>query len=264
VSIIGYCDPDFPVRLKTIPDPPVLLFVKGNPRAVREPLTVAVVGTRKPTTYGRRVAGRLGLRFAEQGVLVVSGLAEGCDTAAHVGCLKGHGVTTAVLAHGLDVIYPSRNKKLAERILANNGCLVSEYPLGTTPRASYFVQRDRLQSGLALAVVVVETDVKGGTMHTVGYVQEQRRLLACVVHPDRLRQEPKTQGNRKLLEENRAIPLKDAKDLMILIERMKEAEGDEGLGGGNLNHVCEPPEESGDLPLFPSGETPSDGPDSRS
>jgi DNA processing protein len=213
ITALTMFDEGFPSQLREIPDPPILLFVKGGATPLYNKPAVAVIGTREPTGYGERCAQKLGKRFAERGFVVVSGLAKGCDALAHIGCLEGGGVGVAVMAHGLDTVYPAENRPLAEKLLAAGGCLISEYPPGTRAHRSHFVERDRLQSGLSRGVVVVETDVKGGTMHTVGFAQAQHRYLACVSHPQNYLHEPKVQGNQHLLKTGAALPLADADDL---------------------------------------------------
>jgi DNA processing protein len=225
VTVLLAGDEWVPDRLRGIADPPVALFVRGDLTALAAPSTVAIIGTRDPTPFGRSAAERLAQLFAESGFVIVSGLAEGCDTHAHLGCLKGGGKTIAVLAHGLDRVYPRKNAELADRIASEGGCLVSEYPLGTAPQRSYFVERDRLQSGLAQAVVVVETDVTGGTMHTVGFCLEQRRVLACLSHPAKMLGSPQTRGNQKMIADGKARPLATAADIAVLKDELLRAGG---------------------------------------
>lgn len=213
VVVLTMFEDAFPQLLRDIPDPPILLFVKGNVKAMGRRPTVAVIGTREPTEYGQRAAKMIGKRFAEREFVVVSGLAKGCDAFAHEGCIESGGISIAVLAHGLDMVYPAENRPLAERLLACGGALVSEYAPGVRAHHSHFVERDRLQSGLSHGVVVVETDVKGGTMHTVGFARKQHRSLACVAHPVKYLDQPKVQGNQHLLKTGEAIPLADASDL---------------------------------------------------
>jgi len=219
VKIIGYCEQDFPQQLRTIPDPPVILYAKGNIECLRPEQSVAVIGTRHPTNYGRERANKIAQKFAEEGLIVISGLAEGCDTAGHEGCLKANGRTVAVLAHGLQMIYPAHNKQLAEQIVNSGGCLISEYWLGTKPFKSSFVERDRLQSGLSAAVVVIETDIKGGTMHTARFCLEQGRTLACIDHVPEQRSE-KSRGNQKLIAEEKAIPLRSPDQLESFVAKV--------------------------------------------
>ena len=203
IQIIPRDSPHYPESLSQISDPPALLHVSGNIDAINRDC-IAIVGTREPTGYGITVAKKLGALFAERGYVVVSGLADGIDAAAHQGALEVNGLTVAVLAHGLDTVYPDKNKELADAILKNNGALVSEYPWGTKINRSYFVARDRIQSGLSLGVFVVETGIKGGTMHTVKSCKEHKRVLIVLKHPPYLIGHPKTRGNAQLISEKRA------------------------------------------------------------
>lgn len=183
VLVVAYSDPDFPPLLRSIPDPPALLFIKGDPLTLTSLDGVAIIGTRTPSSHGQKAARQIGARLGEQDRVVVSGLAEGIDTAAHLGCLDAGGRTVAVLAHGHAMIYPRVNTSLAHRIVENCGCLVSEYPPDVGPARHTFIDRDRLQSGLSCAVLVIETGVKGGTMHTVQYCRDQKRVLWALAPP---------------------------------------------------------------------------------
>lgn len=236
-------DPDYPSRLSEIPDPPAVLFVRGDPQAVCRPKTIAVVGTREPTPYGETVARRSGKTAVEAGFAVVSGLAHGCDTFAHEGCLDASGVGVAVMAHGLDKVYPAANRGLAARLLDNGGCLVSEYPIGTAAARTAFAERDRIQSGLSDAVFVIETDVKGGTMHTVRFSREQHRPLACVSHPDKWLSEDKTKGNQKMIADGWATPIPDGSALLAFLVRLS------GRKQGPRNSGPEEPPTQGSLAL---------------
>ncbi|MCH8275856.1 MAG: DNA-processing protein DprA, partial [Armatimonadetes bacterium] len=155
---------------------------------------------------------------AEAGFAIVSGLAHGCDTYGHEGCLEGHGVAVGVLAHGLDRVYPAANRDLAERLLESGGCLVSEYPVGVRPMRAAFAERDRIQSGLSDGVLVIETDVKGGTMHTVRFSRDQGRPLACIDHPEKWLGEEKTMGNQKLIKDGWATPIPDGDALARFLD----------------------------------------------
>lgn len=221
IEAVPFGSSRLPDQFWAIPDPPLLVFLRGRVEALTEQPAVAIIGTRQPTEYGRKAATRFALRCAESGVTVVSGLALGCDAAAHAGCLEGGGVTVAVMAHGLDTVHPARHRELAFSMVDSGGALLSEYPPGTEPRPNQFVERDRLQSALASAVIVIETDVEGGTMHTVGFAKGQSRMLACLSHPERLRSEPKTRGNQKLIAEGAATPLEDADQLKAFLDRVK-------------------------------------------
>ena len=195
-----------------IPDPPVVLYYRGRlTEAVDQP-GIAVIGTRDPTDFGYKSGKKIASRCAKQGLTVVSGLAIGCDTSAHEGAIEAGGFTIAVLAHGLDTVYPAANRKLATEIIDNGGLLVSEYPPGVEMKNYQLVKRDRLQSGLSRAVIVIETDIKGGTMHTAGFAKKQERMLACINHPVGRREDDKSRGNQKLIQEG-ATPIGSPEEL---------------------------------------------------
>jgi DNA processing protein len=216
VGVLTLDDSQFPARLAEIPNPPVVLFWRGNPAPLAEETSVAVIGTRRPTEFGLQAAYSLGKTFAEAGFVVVSGLALGCDAAAHNGCLDGHGKTIAVLANGLDRVYPKRNEPLAQRILDNGGCLLTEYAPEVPARPAFFIERDRLQSGLGAAVIAVETDEHGGSIRTVGFGREQGKPIAAVLLPDHARSE-KSRGNEKLIQAQQATALGDQEALTRFI-----------------------------------------------
>jgi DNA processing protein len=212
MKILKWGDPDFPAALKFIPQPPKLLYVKGDVECLRGP-AVAVVGTRTPTRAGLRTAEAFGRYLAKKGIVVVSGLALGIDTAAHEGCLAAGGRTVAVLPSGISNVYPRENKALADRIAKAGGCLVSEYLPDASPEKYTFIRRDRLQSGLSLGVVIVETDLEGGAMHTARFCLRQGRLLACLKPSPTRADDPIVGGNLALLRRKEAVPLKSLTDL---------------------------------------------------
>lgn len=229
IQMLPRGSPNYPIFLSQISDPPELLHVLGNVDAINKDC-IAIVGTREPTEYGIDAAKKLGALFAERGYVIVSGLADGIDTAAHQGALEVNGLTVAVLAHGLNTVYPIKNKELADTILRNNGALVSEYPWGTTVNRSYFIARDRIQTGLSLGVFVVETGIRGGTMHTVKFCKEQKRTLIVLKHPPDLIGHPKTHGNAQLISEKRAdIVFETDDDIDLVISEMKHVK--KGLSG---------------------------------
>lgn len=140
IRVIAYHDQGYPRRLRGIDDPPVVLFAKGNTSALEDRPSVAIVGTREPTDYGQRAANKAGRAAADMGISVVSGLALGCDTQAHQGCVEGSGAGVAVLAHGPDFIYPAANRQLAAELVDLGGCLVSELPAGEKRNSSDLVR----------------------------------------------------------------------------------------------------------------------------
>lgn len=220
IDFISIYDTAYPANLKNISDPPLLLSVKGDIKCLNEMPCVALIGTREPTSYGQKIGFRLGEIFAKRGFNVISGLAVGCDTSAHKGTLNAGGVTTSVLAHGLDMIYPKENTELAEKILTSNGVLISEYFVGQKPRANFFVERDRIQAGLSHGVFVVETDIVGGTLHTVNYCLNNKRIVAAFNHPKQYLEESKTRGNQMLINETKAIPIYDKLEIESLCDTL--------------------------------------------
>lgn len=179
ITIITLFDDLYPSLLRTISNPPFVLYCKGNIDALKSDKKIAIIGTRKSSHKGQETAATYAGNLSKYGWTIVSGLAKGIDTAAHVGALKAEGITIAVLPGPLDNILPKSNHKLAEDIIKNNGLLITEYQLGTTMNKNYYIARDRIQSGLSLAVLVVQSDIKGGTMQTVEFAKEQNRMLLC-------------------------------------------------------------------------------------
>ena len=165
--------PDYPELLDEIHDPPPLLYARGNLDALRAP-RVAIVGTRRPTLYGQRMAEEFGADLGERGVAVVSGLARGIDAAAHRGCIARDGITIAVLGSGIDIIYPRENQQLANRI-ASKGLIVSEFPPGTSPAPYNFPIRNRIVSGMSLGTLVIEAGERSGSLITARLAMEQNR-----------------------------------------------------------------------------------------
>ncbi|MCY3709442.1 MAG: DNA-processing protein DprA [Caldilineaceae bacterium] len=160
----------YPANLRKIPQPPPVLYARGRLEE-RDELAVAIVGTRRASTYGQEVARDLGAELGRHGVTVVSGLALGVDTIAHQAALDAGGRTIAVLGSGIDQIYPARNRRLALQII-EQGALVSEYPMGTRPEASNFPPRNRIISGLSLAVIIVEAGRRSGALITASFAAE--------------------------------------------------------------------------------------------
>jgi len=179
ISVLTIGDEMYPKLLRLIPDPPLVLFVKGCVASLSVTLSIAVIGTRQPTERGQEVASRIARSLAGKGCCIVSGLAAGIDTAAHKGALEAKGQTVAVFGTPLDKVYPAENKELANKILDSEGAWISETPPGGSTHRNSFVLRDRIQSGLSSLVIPVQTDVVGGTMHTVRFASQQSRLLFC-------------------------------------------------------------------------------------
>ncbi len=178
VRALTWDDAAYPPRLKETDDPPPVLYVRGDLREADE-WAVSVVGTRRPTPYGRQLAEEFSHQLASNRICVVSGLARGVDAIAHRTALQAGGRTIAVLACGLDIVYPPEHAKLAREII-ENGALVSDYPLGTQPRGDYFPRRNRIMSGMSLGVLVVEGDLKSGALITARLAVEQNREVFAV------------------------------------------------------------------------------------
>jgi DNA processing protein len=169
----------YPERLKEIYDPPPVLWVRGDARLLSRP-SIAVVGTRRPTPYGSGMAELLSRDLAARRLVIVSGMARGIDTCAHKGALAARAQTVAVWGTGIDVVYPKENRKLAEDILAAGGAIVSELPMGTFPAPQNFPRRNRILSGLSVAVLVVEASENSGTRVTARCASEQNRDVYAV------------------------------------------------------------------------------------
>ena len=177
--IISLSDPEYPLRLKEIYDPPIVLFVKGSVEVLAQP-GIAMVGTRHPTPYGSGMAERLSTDLAARGLVIISGLARGIDTSSHRGAVAAKGKTVAVLGTGIDVMYPKENSRLAEQIVVLGGALISEFPVGTHPAPQNFPIRNRIISGMSAGVLVVEAAEYSGTRITSRLALEQNRDVYAV------------------------------------------------------------------------------------
>ena len=178
-KIVAIGDPEYPQRSMEIYDPPLCLYVRGDASILSQP-GVAVVGTRHPTPYGVGMAERLSCDLSARGIIIISGLARGVDTAAHRGTVNAKGKTVAVLGTGVDVIYPRENGKLADQILSFGGAIISEFPVGTFAAPQNFPIRNRIISGLSVGVLVVEAGEYSGTRITARCALEQSREVYAV------------------------------------------------------------------------------------
>ncbi len=177
--IVSLSDPEYPSRLNEIYDPPIILFVKGSVAALSQP-GIAMVGTRHPTPYGNGMAERLSSDLAARGLVIISGLARGIDTASHRGAVAAKGKTIAVLGTGIDIMYPKENTRLTEQIIALGGALITEFPVGTPPTPQNFPIRNRIISGMSAGVLVVEAAEYSGTRITSRLALEQNRDVYAV------------------------------------------------------------------------------------
>lgn len=190
----------YPKHLRDVPSAPETLYYVGD-ISVCENVVIAVIGKRDAQERYLQIARKIGELLAKEGCTVLNGLAIGCDAHALEGALAANGKGIAVMPGGLDEIYPKTNKKLAEKIVENGGCLVSEYPNGTKPQKYTFVQRDRIQAMLSNKVFVVDSERKSGTMHTAEYAFKLEKPLGCFME---ISEKESPVGNRFLVDSNMA------------------------------------------------------------
>ena len=184
IITINKNDELFPESFRTIGEEcPEKIYAMGKLDLLKSEHMVAIIGSRKATRAGNSKAYELGLNYAKKGYVVVSGLALGCDAAAHRGCMAGNGGTIAIVATGLDIVHPYENIPLQEEILRNGGLILSEQPLGTKANPTRLVARNRLQAALSEEVVVAECPVHSGTMHTVRFAQKYGKVIKAANFP---------------------------------------------------------------------------------
>jgi DNA processing protein len=195
LTVLTLADPSYPQALRWIPDPPLVLYMRGTMQP-EDSLAVAVVGSRKPSNYGKLMAQRLSTELVQHGFTVVSGLARGIDSCAHQGALQAGGRTIAVLGSGINVIYPPENRRLCDAI-SSAGAVLSEFPLDTKPDRWNFPRRNRIISGLSLGTLVVEAAANSGALHTARHASEQGREVFAV--PGRIDM-PSSRGTHSLIK----------------------------------------------------------------
>ncbi len=211
--IVTVWDEDYPPLLKKIYDPPLLLYVKGK-FDEKDKYSIAVVGTRVPTNYGKLQTERIVSDLALQGITIVSGLARGIDSIAHKTAMKNNSRTIAVIGSGLDVIYPPENKKLFDEI-SEKGVIISEFSLGTKPDAVNFPKRNRIISGISLGTLVIETGINGGAMQTARLSLDQNREVFAVPGNLGVRQ---SEGTNLLIQRGEAELVTSAEDILTELE----------------------------------------------
>lgn len=245
VEIITFWDDEYPPLLREIPSPPILLYCKGKIEVLRDKLTLAVVGTRKPTPYGKKIVRDLTSELVKLGFVIVSGVAAGIDTIAHLTAVENSGKTIGILGCGINVVYPSHNSKVYS-LIAENGCLVSEYPMNTSPLKYNFPRRNRIIAGMSLGVLVVEAGERSGSLITARLAVEYNRNVFSV--PGNINS-PMSAGTNKLIklgarpttsvedikEEYPYLNFKNeivedneglSKDEQVLIEKIKEGQNE--------------------------------------
>jgi DNA processing protein len=249
VQVLTWDDANYPERLRTINDPPPVLYVKGK-LAPADDWAVAIVGTRGASVYGKEAARRLAADLVQAGVTIVSGLARGIDAVAHRAALDARGRTIAVLGSGLDIIYPPEHRNMAGEIVAQ-GALISEYALGSQPEAANFPPRNRIISGLSRGIIVVEAGERSGALITSGFAAEQGRDVFAV--PGSIFSRA-SQGTNRLIREG-ARPVLAAADVLEALDMefvVQHAEARELLPAdeteaGLLRHLSDEPTHVDDL-----------------
>lgn len=219
IKISTLLDKNFPPKLKIIKDNPVIIYYKGNYNCLNDK-SIAIIGTRNPSVYGVNICRNISSTLVQKGYTIVSGIANGCDTFAHLGCLDSHGKTIAVMPCGLDIVYPQNNRSLFNKIIKNNGCVISEYPPGQTVSKYKLIERDRLQSALSEGIVVIETTINGGSFHTVNYAFDQNKIVSCYKYNEEFSNLKSAKGNIKLLQNKEVIPIYDKKSLDKFIKKI--------------------------------------------
>lgn len=215
---INLGETEYPSLLATIPSPPKQIYIRGALPPLEAP-AVAIVGTRKATMAGIGIAEEIARELAGEGIIIVSGLAMGIDAAAHRGALEAHGKTIAVLGNGINEVYPAQNERLAEEILGTGGAIISEYPPDEPSFRGNFIARNRIISGLSVAVVVVEAPARSGALATAGFAAEQGRNVFVIPGPTT---HPNYIGSHELIRDGATLAAK-AKDILEDLGLVKEA-----------------------------------------
>lgn len=220
VGIMTCFDSDYPDNLKSLGiDMPVLLYYKGNRSLLRDASSIAIIGTRKPSNIGLNKAAMYARQIAGKGYAIVSGLAEGCDTVAHMETISVRGRTVAVMPSGIGFVYPSSNKRLYHDIISNNGCVVTEYEPNALPQIYTFVERDRLQAALSKGLLIIESPLAGGTHHTYNYGLRLGKKIAVSNHVSS--DENRMSLNKSILENGKGFAIQSESDLELWLDLLK-------------------------------------------
>ena len=179
IKILTIEDAEYPKILKNIYDYPVSIYVKGNETILNVP-AIGIVGCREPSLYGEKVAQYFAYHLSKRKINIISGLAKGIDSQSHIGAIKAKGITIGVVGNGLDMVYPKENQYLYDKIIKENGAIISEYPLGTKPEKMNFPARNRIISGMSKGILVIEAKKKSGTLITEDFALEQGRDVYVV------------------------------------------------------------------------------------
>ncbi|WP_055068969.1 DNA-processing protein DprA [Clostridium massiliamazoniense] len=217
IKIIPYNNKFYPKVLKEINNPPAILYLKGKYINKKDEKSVACVGARNINLFGKTSIEAIVPNLVNEKFTIISGLAEGVDAKSHNICLENNGRTIAVLAHGLDMIYPEKNKELAQAILENGGTLISEYPVTFGPEKYRFVNRNRIIAGLAKAVIIFQSKVKSGSMHTVNFALENDKKVFA---PYPAMVDESVTGLAELIKLGKAIPIRCKNDYRLIINAL--------------------------------------------
>lgn len=215
IHIIDFTHELFSKKLNNLKNPPILLYYKGQIDRLLQHPSVAIIGTREPSDYGKLIAQKFTEYFVMKEINIISGLAKGIDGISQKKVTELNGFTFAILAQGLNTeVYPKENKKLADEIIKKGGALISEYSPDTKPNRNTFVERDRLQSGMSESLIVIESDIDGGSMHAINTMIDLRRKVGALNHPPKfITNNPKSNANQRLINDGSAVPLFDLKSL---------------------------------------------------
>jgi len=217
IKTVLYTSKYYPERLRKIKNPPAIIYIKGRNILKEDNKSIACIGTRTPSNYGVNAVKSIITNLTKEKFTIISGLADGIDGISHRICLNNNGRTIAVLAHGLDMIYPKKHEGLANEILEHGGTLISEYPVGTKADKFRFVHRNRIVSGLSKGVLMIEAKEKSGTKHTVNFAEEQNKSIFCPV----FNKFTEISGlNLELLNNNKAIPIHGDDDYVKIVYKL--------------------------------------------
>ena len=212
INILTIQDKEYPRILRQIYDYPITLYIKGN-NDILNNTNIAIIGCRDCTEYGKKAAEYFSYNLAKENVTIVSGLARGIDGYSHIGALKAKGKTIAVLGNGLDIVYPKQNEIIYQKIIEENGAIVSEYPLGTKPEKNNFPERNRIISGISKGVLIIEAKERSGTIVTADFALEQGRDVYVV--PGNINS-PNSVGTNRLIKEG-AMLVTNYKDILEIL-----------------------------------------------
>ena len=212
INILTIQDKEYPRILKQIYDYPITLYIKGN-NDILNNANIAIIGCRYCTEYGKKAAEYFSYNLAKENVTIVSGLARGIDGYSHIGALKAKGKTIAVLGNGLDIVYPKQNEIIYQKIIEENGAIISEYPLGTKPEKNNFPERNRIISGISKGVLIIEAKERSGTIVTADFALEQGRDVYVV--PGNINS-PNSVGTNRLIKEG-AMLVTNYKDILEIL-----------------------------------------------